>query len=316
MFRRLKVIYLLMIISLSVVIGCGSIEDKHKKNSLKIVASTSMVGDVVRNVIGDTANLSVLLPPGIDPHGFEAVPSDAALIADADVIFLNGLGLEDNFKPLLSNVNDNAVVLSLSDGLPGILLPENETESHHDHDHGHVHQVDPHSWMDPKVVARWVARIEKAMIKSIPGEKSVYLENGSDYITKLDSLDKWITEQVEKIPEKDRIIVADHNVFGWFAKRYGFKVAGAIIPGYSTLAEPSAKELAEIVDTISELSVKAVFVGKTVNPTIAERVADDTGTKLVPVYTGSLGEPGSLAENYIDYMKYNVRAICDALGEN
>ena len=123
----------------------------------------------------------------------------------------------------------------------------------------------------------------------------------------------WIEEQVATIPQLDRRLVTDHTVLGYFSERYGFEQAGAVFPGYSSLAEPSARELAGLQDAIAEQGVKAVFVGTTVNPDLASRVAEDTGARLVFLYTGALSEPSGPAGDYISFMKYNVGAIVDAL---
>ena len=133
------------------------------------------------------------------------------------------------------------------------------------------------------------------------------------YRQELIDLDQWILEQVAQIPEANRELVTDHQLFIYFANRYGFEQIGAIVPGYSTLSEPSAQELAQLEDAIRELGVRAIFVGNTVNPALAQRVANDTGTKLVFLYTGSLTEATGPAPTYLDYMRFNVQAIVEAL---
>ncbi|HIE57944.1 MAG TPA: zinc ABC transporter substrate-binding protein, partial [Anaerolineales bacterium] len=126
-------------------------------------------------------------------------------------------------------------------------------------------------------------------------------------------LDTWIRQQVANIPPENRKLVTDHVLFGYFADEYGFKQIGALIPGYSTLAEPSAQELAAIEDAIREYNVPAVFVGNTVNPALGGQVAEDTGIKLVTIYTGSLSDENGDAPTYLDYIRYNVTAFVNAL---
>jgi len=126
-------------------------------------------------------------------------------------------------------------------------------------------------------------------------------------------MDAGIRQQVAQIPPENRKLVTDHQVFGYFAERDGFEQIGAIIPGYSTAAQPTAQEAAAIEDAIRGLGVKAVFVGKTVNPTLAQRVAEDTGIRLVGLYHGSLSEPGGEAGTYLDYLRYNVTQMVNAL---
>jgi ABC-type Zn uptake system ZnuABC Zn-binding protein ZnuA len=146
-----------------------------------------------------------------------------------------------------------------------------------------------------------------------PANAEVYRSNAATYQEQLAELDTWIREQVAQIPPENRKIITDHLTLAYFADEYGFTQIGAIIPGYSTLAEPSAQELAGLVDKIRELDVPAIFVGNTINPALADRLTEDTGTQLVFLYTGSLSEAGGEADSYLAYMKYNVSAIVNAL---
>ena len=131
--------------------------------------------------------------------------------------------------------------------------------------------------------------------------------------TELEALNTWINQQTGTIPQENRQIVTDHMLFGYFAEKYGFNVVGAIIPSYSSGAEPSARELAELEDSIRQFDVKVILVGNTVNPSLAARIADDTGIRLVQFYTGSLSEADGPAATYIEYMRFNVNAIVSAL---
>ena len=133
------------------------------------------------------------------------------------------------------------------------------------------------------------------------------------YRAELQQLDSWIQGQVTQIPQDRRKLVTDHQVFGYFADRYGFEQLGAVIPSFTAAAEPSAQQLAALENSIKKAGVQAIFVGKTVNPILAQRIASDTGTKLVALYTGSLTEPGGEADSYIALMRYDVAAIVEAL---
>jgi ABC-type Zn uptake system ZnuABC Zn-binding protein ZnuA len=146
-----------------------------------------------------------------------------------------------------------------------------------------------------------------------PDNAAIYQANADQYGQELQQLDAWIREQVAQIPTENREIITDHLVFGYFADEYGFTQVGAILPGYSTLAEPSAQELAQTEDAIRNLGVKALFVGETVNSQVAKQVALDTGLQLVFLNTGSLSEEGGQADSYLDYIRYNVEAIVNAL---
>lgn len=271
---------------------------------LRVVATTSIVGDVVAQVGGEWIALNVLLPVGSDPHNFEPTPQDIARVAEADVIFINGAGFEVFLAPLLESAGSQDRVVDLS--APLALLESADAD--------HVEEEgDPHVWTDPRNVIRWVQEIAGALSALDEEHALEFQANAERYQAELEALDAWIREQVAQIPPENRQMVTDHAVFGYFAAAYGFQQVGALIPGYSTLAAPSARELAALEDAIQSLGVTTLFVGNTVNPSLAERVAGDTGVELVFLYTGSLSAPDGEAPTYLDYMRYNTGAIVEAL---
>ncbi len=278
----------------------------------KVVVTTTLAGDVVRQVGGDAIDLQVLLPVGADPHNFAPTPQEVAAVAEADVIFTVGLGLEAFMERLLANAGSRAQVVALSEGVTTLASPEESHDETESDEHGDE-EVDPHVWFDPNNVTAWVDSAEAALREIDPAQAATYQANAAAYRAALQELDQWIVEQVATIAESNRQLVTDHLIFGYFAQRYGFEQVGAVIPGYSTLAEPSAQELAALEDAIRQAGVKAILLGNTVNPALAERVASDTGTRLVPVYTDSLTAPGGEADSYLAFMRYNVRTIVDAL---
>jgi len=305
---RLKLLLTLFVLLL-VAAQCDT-QTKATEEKLNVVVTTSIVGDIVQNVGGDHINLTVLLPLGTDPHAFDPAPRDLTYVADADVIFINGLGLEQFLEKMLKNVRADVPVVAVSDGIETRDLDEAEGHEAEEHQHeGH----DPHAWMSPANVIVFVNNIENALSKLDPANAAAYQANATAYTSKLEELDSWVQEQINTIPPENRNLVTDHDTFGYYADRYGLKITGAVLPGYSTSSEPSAQELAALQDAIVQYRVKAVFVGSTVNPVLAERVAEDTGIQLVPLYTGSLGEAGSDAETYLDYIRYNTKAIVEAL---
>lgn len=279
---------------------------------LQVVATTSMVYDVVANVGGDLINLLLLIPVGADPHSFEPRPQDMVQVSNAHVVFANGAGLEKFLTPLLENAGATDRSVYVSDGIDLMQFAGDE----HDNDNeegGHHHDSDPHTWTDPTNVMVWVRNIEKALCALDPVNAAQYQANAQTYQQSLEELDTWVRGRVAEIPEENRKLVTDHLVFGYFAREYGLEQLGAVVPGYSSMAEPSAKELAGLEDAIGEFEVMAIFVGNTVNPSLAETVAQDTGTKLVFIYTGSLSDPGGEAPTYLDYIRYNVNAIVEGL---
>ena len=267
---------------------------------LKAVATTTIVGDVIHNLAGDAVDLSVLLPTGADPHAFQPTPQDAAKLAGAQVIFINGAGLETFLERLLQNSASQAKVVDLSTGLT--LLEGHDGE-----------EGDPHVWTDPNNVLTWVANAQAALSEMDPANAAVYQANAAAYRQSLVELDGWIKEQVALAPPEHRKLVMDHEILGYFAARYGFEQVGAVIPGFSTLAEPSAQELAALEDAIRSLGVPTLFISIDVNPVLAQRVAADTGIQLVYIYSGSLSPASGPAGTYLEFMRYNVSAIVAAL---
>ena len=159
----------------------------------------------------------------------------------------------------------------------------------------------------------WVDNIQAALTELDPANAADYQTNADRYKLELKSLDAWIVEQVATIPPQNRVLVTDHLVYGYFAERYGFEQIGAIIPGFSTVSSPSARELADIESAIQAHQVKAVFVSESTSPTLAQRVTEDTGVELVRLYHGSLSAPDGPAATYLDMVRFNVSAMVAAL---
>lgn len=294
-------ILLLLAISLDACSSPATEEAGSKK--LNVLATTSIVADVVSNVGGTAINVDYFLPLGTDPHNYDPTPQDIAKISDADIVFANGAGLEEFLEPLLESAEAQEKTVYVSQGIDLIETTTKQGES----------RGDPHTWTDPNNVILWVNNIEQKLIETDPANNETYKDNAQSYIKQLEDLDQWIRSQVDQIPEDERLLVTDHLLFAYFADEYGFIQVGAIVPGYSTMAQPSAQDLANLEDAVKKYGVKAIFVGNTVNPELAQRIAEDTNTKLVFVYTGSLSEPGGEADTYIHYMQYLTNAIVENL---
>lgn len=325
MMKKMRIFpYLVLGFSLAVFLGlvsCRSAGSERSSNQqvsgqtsenqkLKVIATTTIVADVVAQIGGEAIELAVLLPPGTDPHTFDPAPQDVASVADAQVVFANGAGLEEFLEPLLESAGAESKVVYVSEGIT--LLQFDGVHEDVDSEHGDEH-ADPHTWTDPNNILIWISNIEQALSELDPNNAGLYEQNAKIFTAEIKELDAWVREQVEQIPIESREIVTDHVQFAYFAEEYGFKQIGAIISGYSTLAEPSAQELASLEDAIKENDVKAIFVGKTVNPNVANRIATDTGIQIVFLYTGSLTEKGGEADTYLEYIRYNVSAIVNAL---
>ncbi len=287
--------------------------DLGEEERLRVLASTSLVGDVVERVGGASVDLTVLLPAGTDPHAFTATADDLRRATDAHVIFINGFGLEEAVLGELQTGAPGTPIVSLSEGLERKAAPGEEGSAQGNRGENGRGELDPHVWFDPTAVMVWAENAARALSALNPSGADAYRLAAEGYQTELAALDEWIWEQVETVPPPDRELVTDHYVFTYFAGRYGFDVVGAVIPAYSSQAEPSAQQLAELQDLVQARGVKALFVGASANPRLTERLADDLGIPVVRLYTGSLTEADGPASTYVQFMRYDVRAIVEAL---
>lgn len=275
---------------------------------LTVMATTTIVADVVASVAGEMAEVASLLPIGADPHAFTPAPRDMAMLRDADIIMANGAGLEEFLEAYISSAGEGVPVVYLSDGIALREFEPHEDDADDDHE-----AIDPHTWTSPASVIVFARNAAEALATLDPANAEAYQANAEAYIAELEELDRWVREQIATIPEEDRLLVSDHDVFGYYADRYGLEQLGAVVPAFSSAAQPSARDLADLQTAMRERDVKAVFVGTSVNPALAQQVAEDLGIAVVPLYTGSLGEEGSGAETYIGYTRYNTNAIVQAL---
>jgi ABC-type Zn uptake system ZnuABC Zn-binding protein ZnuA len=283
---------------------------------LRVVATTNIVGDVLENVGHDQVNLTVLIPRGTDPHAFEPTPQDAVAVTEAHVVIASGAGLEVFLEPLLQSAGAGVPVVELSSGVDLIAYGDtglDEEGELHPSDEGAYGELDPHTWLDPNNVMAWTASLVHALGTLDPAHSAAYESNAAAYLQELASLDAWIRDQIAGVPVDERRLVTDHASLGYFARQYGFGQVGTVLPGYSTLSEPSARDLAALVRTVEQTGVRAVFVGMAVSPFVSRRVSEDTGIELVQLYVGSLSEPGGSADTYLKLMRYDVTAIVQAL---
>lgn len=300
--------WLLMVCVLTIALNPGPTVAQQRVR-IQVAATTTIIGDVVRQIAGGLIELTVLLPPNADPHSYEPVPRDIAAISGSDVTFINGFNFEESLVSALEGLADEVKVVTVSDGITPLEFVDMLGEGGHDPED----QFDPHVFQNPLNVAVWAQNIEVALSAADPANAEVYQANADLYRGYLERLDAWAQERIAQIPAGDRKLVTDHDTFGYFADHYGFELVGAVIPSISTVSEPSARDLAALEDAIRGLNAKAIFVGNTVNPGLAQQVANDTGTQLVFVYSDSLGASGEPGDTYLNFMKYNVNAIVSAL---
>jgi ABC-type Zn uptake system ZnuABC Zn-binding protein ZnuA len=308
--------------------GLASVDNlvpAEAQGNLRIVTSTTLVADVVRQVGGPDIVVMSLLPPLADVHNVQLTPPQLVAVQEADLVMVNGLELEDTFLPDLLAAARGPVV-SISEGIAPRSLaeadqgsgqePSNEAlhaQAEDEPDGGRAHAVDPHVWMDPQLVKRWAATAGQALAALDPAHAAAYQQRTSSFEQELSDLDAWIMDLVAAIPPANRLLVTDHEALGYFADRYGFEIVGGVVPAFSSLAEPSAGQLADLQTRISERGVRAIFIAIGTNRSLAERVSQDLGVPLVSLYMGTLSEAGGPAPTYLAMMEHDVRAIVEAL---
>ena len=281
-----------------------------------VVATTTILGDITRRSVCQGVTVRSLLAPGQDPHSIELSAREAAGLGDADLVVANGLNLEERFTDVLLDVRDRGTpVLFLGDQLDPLPFgASGESESRKGDGSGGAEELDPHVWMDPlrmRDAAELIARELQA---------STGIDHAScsrEYVAELEQLDDDVDNLLAGVPGESRRIVTNHDSLGYFADRYGFEVVGTIIPGGATLAEPSARDIVELIAAAERAGVRAIFSDAAASPALAQIVAEETepSVELVPLFTGSLGDPGSGAETYVGMIRTNAERISVALAE-
>jgi ABC-type Zn uptake system ZnuABC Zn-binding protein ZnuA len=287
--------------------GTGLSSGSGGSSPLKVLAIESFLADIAQNVAGKRVKIETLMPLGIDPHAYQPTPQDVVRIAESRILIINGAHFEEWLDETLQNAGGNYAVVEASAGLDSRKPTTNEAL---DPDHA----GDPHFWLDPTKAISYVENIRDGLTKADPAGAEIYTANAELYIAKLVELDNWIMAQVSQIPPEKRLLVTNHESFGYFADRYGFGIAGTVIPSTSSEASPSAQQMAALIDTIRQMGVRAIFLETGANSKLADQIAQETGAKVVTnLYTHSITAGGGEASSYIEMMKHNVRLIVEAL---
>lgn len=279
---------------------------------LQVVATTSLIADAVRRVAGEHADVSALIPPGVDPHSYAAAPRDLVALEEAHAIFANGLGLEESLLPAILDASGGAPLLEVNAGVEPIALDAGDHAAQGADGHAHG-GLDPHTWQDVASVQAWVVNIRDALASLDPANAQAYRQAAEEYLAELKELDAEVRATLAPIPAERRKLVTDHDTFRYFAHAYGFTVVGAVIPSFSTLATLSAQERAALQDQIAQEDVPAIFIGNTAANGVAEQLAEDAGVQVVRLVTDSLTAADGPAPTYVAMMRANARAVTDAL---
>jgi zinc/manganese transport system substrate-binding protein len=272
---------------------------------VKVLATFSILGDVVKNVGGERVEVTMLVGPNADAHVYSPSPADAKKLAGSKLIVVNGLGFEGWIERLVKASGSKAPVVVASKGIK----PRSMTGGH---GHGHSHGSDPHAWQSVGNVKLYAANVRDGLIAADPAGKSAYEANATAYLAKLDALDREVRDTVAKIPADRRRIITTHDAFGYFKDAYGLDF---IAPqGVSTESEASAKDVARIITQIKRQKIPAVFMENVSDPRLLKRIADETGAKIGgTLYSDALTDEKGPAPTYIDLIRHNVRQIAAAL---
>jgi zinc/manganese transport system substrate-binding protein len=264
---------------------------------LNVVASFSILGDFVRNVGGDRVNVTTLVGPDSDVHVYTPAPADAKKIADARLVFINGLGLEGWLPRLVQSSGGKANIVTASQGITPRRLGSD---------------ADPHAWQSVADAKVYVTNIRDALVTANPADAEVYRANAQAYQAKLDALDREVREAVAQIPPAHRKVISTHDAFGYFASAYGIEFIAPL--GVSTESEASARDIAGIITQIKTAKIPAIFLENITDPRLMQRIASETGARLGgTLYSDSLtGEKGD-APTYIDMVRHNIKALTRAL---
>jgi ABC-type Zn uptake system ZnuABC Zn-binding protein ZnuA len=296
-----RLIIVLTIIT-SALSGCGTPSDQTQGRSAPVIlTSTTILADITRNIAGDRVEVDSLLPIGIDPHSYQPTPQDAAKLSKSKLLIINGAGYEHFLESLLENAGGERTIIEASSGI----TPREDADGEHG--------IDPHMWLDPSYIVRYVENIRDGLIQFDPAGEAVYKSNAETYIQQITELDAWIMEEVNQVPAEKRLLVTNHEALGYFAERYGFTVVGTVVESFSSDASPSAQQMAGLIDQIKASGAPAIFLDAGDTMSLAQQIADETGARVITeLHLESLTD-GSPAATYIDMMKQNVTQIVNAL---
>ncbi len=304
--KKIKMLSLLGILILPLLLSAYQTNAPSKDSQKTIVVTYSILGSVVKDLVGDLAVVIVSMPDGQDPHEWEPSAKDIETLTKADLIVQNGLGLEGGMEKALEQAKEAGVkFFTASDHITVRTVKAGEGLPSGDPDQA-VGAEDPHLWTDPVSMIS----IVDALAIQIKADLGIGLaDRAKDLDTRLDSLDEELMEVVNALPQSSRQLVTGHESMGYFAQRYNLKLVGAIIPSITTQAEVSASDLAELKKSILENQVKAIFTELGTPSTVSEAIGDETGVKVIELTTHNLPEDGS----YFTFMRNLTQTIIEGL---
>ncbi|MDH5372575.1 MAG: metal ABC transporter substrate-binding protein [Acidimicrobiia bacterium] len=298
--RTTLILTTVIFVSALSVLAASCTSNAAETEGLRVVVTTSILGDIVKSAAGPGVAVEVIMAAGTDPHEFEPSARQVAAIRSADLVIANGLGLEAGLEDVLAAAaGDGVSLLEIGPAVDPLPLEQSGGD-------------DPHVWLDPIRIVTAVDAVVGAL-----GEldsSTEWKEIAAPYRQELFDTDDWVRTRLEFIPPDQRVLVTGHQAFGYFAARYDFEVVATILPGATTMIEPSASGFADVVEIVDSIGARAIFTDLGENQALAEQLADqaERTVLVVPLYTGSLGEPGSGAETYLGLIRWNTEAIAEA----
>ncbi|MDX2232036.1 MAG: zinc ABC transporter substrate-binding protein [Leptolyngbyaceae cyanobacterium bins.349] len=301
----------------------GTTPASAKADAPKVVATTTILCDMVRQIAQETVNLTCLLQPGVDGHVYQPVPADRKAIENADLIFYSGYDFEPGLIKLIQSTSNPAPKIAVAEtAVPNPLMGHAHSEAGHSHDHDHDHDEadagadapDPHVWQSAANGAKMADVIETALVKLVPDQKAVYTQNSNALEAELTQIHQWIAAQIATIPTASRKLVTTHDAMKYFSAAYNLPVEGAL-QGLSTQEKPTATRVKALVDEVRALQVPTIFAEVVVNPKLIEAVARDAKVTIADreLYTDSIGAPGSEGSTYPKMLLANTQIIVEGL---
>lgn len=289
--------------------SCSTNKDQpREKGKLKIVTTTGMIKDAVEHIVGDQAEVVALMGPGVDPHLYKATQGDLEKLTSADIVFYNGLHLEGKMGEVFEKLSRLKPVIAVAAN-----IPESRLRTIPGFDNTH----DPHIWFDVKLWEEAVQAVTAFMIDYDSASKAFYQDNSDQYLKQLDSLDTRVKQQLQQIPEQQRVLITAHDAFGYFGDAYGIEVRG--LQGISTVSEFGLKDVTDLVNFIISRKIKAIFVETSVSQKSINAVVEGCNEKGWPVkiggslYSDAMGAAGTPEGNYSGMVSANVNTIVTAL---
>ena len=309
-----------------------------KENRKKVVVSFSILEDIVSVIGGKRVHVTSLVRRNMDSHMFQPTPRQAKIVASADLVIMNGLGFEGWMERLVKASGYKGKTIVATDNIPKLKFEDDhddhkkddhghkkdhddhkkdahghkkDHDDHHGHGHGHG-EWDPHVWLSVPNMKIYVTNVAEAMSRMDPSSKTYYMKNLKKYISDLNNLDKFIRRSINSIPKKDRVVITSHEAFGHLSNEYGIEFLAP--QGLSTETRASASKIASIVRFIKKHSVKAVFPENITDNRLIEQISKQTKIKIgASLYSDALSEKNGPAGTYLNYMRYNVNTIVNAL---